>query len=129
MLVSSDPIESLFGLAKHHGTGEIRDADWIAIRLPALCGIPTREEAGRVLEISVADQQELLSRFTSLTKQRRDVLPNPGCLETLNPIGDLGHVELIPKAKNRSNDPEVIELPMGYTKTHSPEPMHANGYG
>jgi len=129
MPVSTDPVESLFGLAKHHGTGEIRDADRIAIRLPALCGIPTREEAERVLEISVADQQELLSRFTSLIKQRRDVLPNPGRLETLSPIGDPRHVELIPRAKNRSNDPKVIALPMGYTEIHGSEPMHANGFG
>ena len=54
--ISSDPIESLFGLAKQHGVGEIKDADRIALRLPALCGTPTREEAEQVLEISVAEQ-------------------------------------------------------------------------
>ena len=48
--ISSDPIESLFGLAKQHGSGEIKDAQRIAMRLPALCGTPTQTEAQQVLE-------------------------------------------------------------------------------
>src|SRR5216684_2852577 len=79
--ISSDAIESLFGVAKQHGMGEIKDVGRMALRLPALCGTPTREEAQQVLEISVAEQQELTSRFISLTKQRREVLPNPEALE------------------------------------------------
>jgi hypothetical protein len=59
--ISSDPIESLFGLAKHHGVGEIKDADRIAIRLPALCGVPTRSEAEQLLGVSVADQNQITS--------------------------------------------------------------------
>jgi hypothetical protein len=51
--ISSDAIESLFGVAKQHGVGEIKDANRIALRLPALCGTPTREEATQVLEVSV----------------------------------------------------------------------------
>src|SRR5712692_9538839 len=43
--ISSDAIESLFGLAKRHGVGETQDAARIALHLPALCGLPTREEA------------------------------------------------------------------------------------
>jgi len=82
---STDPIESFFGLVKLHGVGEIKDADQIAIRLPALCGAPTREEARQVLGISVAEQHEIMDRFTSLTKQRREVLPNPDCLDSLEP--------------------------------------------
>jgi hypothetical protein len=35
MPVSSDNIESLFALGKTHGIGEIKDADRIALRLPA----------------------------------------------------------------------------------------------
>lgn len=42
MPVSTDSLESLFGLAKHHGAGEIWDADRIALRIPALCGIAAR---------------------------------------------------------------------------------------
>ena len=48
MPISSDAIESLFGLTKQHGTGEIKDANRMALRLPALCGIPTRTEAQQV---------------------------------------------------------------------------------
>ena len=48
--ISSDAIESLFGVAKQHGVGETQDAARIALRLPALCGVPTREEAEQVLE-------------------------------------------------------------------------------
>ena len=43
--ISSDTIESLFGVAKHHGVGQTQDAARIALRLPAFCGAPTREEA------------------------------------------------------------------------------------
>ncbi len=50
MPISSDPLESLFGLAKDHGVGQTKDADQIALRLPALCGIPTRAEARQVIE-------------------------------------------------------------------------------
>ena len=37
----SAPIASLFGFAKQHGVGEIKDAGRLALRLPALCGGPT----------------------------------------------------------------------------------------
>jgi hypothetical protein len=36
--ISSDPIASLFGVAKRHGMGQTQDAARIALRLPALCG-------------------------------------------------------------------------------------------
>jgi hypothetical protein len=36
MPITSDAIKSLFGVAKQHGTGEICDANRIALRLPAL---------------------------------------------------------------------------------------------
>src|SRR6059036_2636312 len=75
--ISSDTIESLFGVAKHHGVGETQDADRIALRLPAFCGIPSREEAKQVLEVSVARQQAFTATFTSLTKQRREILTHP----------------------------------------------------
>jgi hypothetical protein len=35
-------------VAKHHGVGQTQDAARIALRLPALCGPPTREEAQEV---------------------------------------------------------------------------------
>ncbi len=43
--ISSDSIESLFGVAKRHGTGELKDANRIALRIPALCGKLTRKDA------------------------------------------------------------------------------------
>ncbi len=74
MPISSDSIESLFGVAKHHGTGEIKDANRIAIRIPVLCGALTHQDAENVLRISVKEQQEWVGSSPSLIKQRRDVL-------------------------------------------------------
>src|SRR2546428_314506 len=71
--ISSDAIESLFGVAKRHGVGQTQDAARIALRLPAFCGAPTREEAQEVLAVRVARQHELTAGFTSLSKQRREV--------------------------------------------------------
>ncbi len=56
--ISSDAIESLFGVAKRHGVGETQDANRIALRLSAFCGVPTREEAEQVLGVSVARGNE-----------------------------------------------------------------------
>src|SRR5437870_218668 len=108
--ISSDSIESLFGVAKRHGVGETQDADRIALRLPAFCGVPTREEAEQVLEVSVARQHEFTAAFTSLTQQRREVLTHPERLESLgeNPYED--HVALLPSPKKRSNNEATISM-------------------
>ena len=116
--VSSDPIESLFGLGKLHGTGEIKDANRIALRLPALCGTPTREEAEQVIKISIAEEQEITGRFTSLMKQRRDVLPHPDRLESLSTKQGGIRLDLVASAKNRGNSGEILHLPVPYEKTH-----------
>src|SRR3989441_2960956 len=94
--ISSDAIESLFGVAKRHGVGETPDAGRMALRLPALCGVPTREEAQQVLKVRVARQQELTAQFTSLTRQRREVLGHPERLESLRLDQANPHVEIIP---------------------------------
>lgn len=125
--LSTDPLESLFGLAKHLGVSRIKDADQIAIRLPALCLTPTRQEAEQVLGISVAQQQEILAQFTSLIKQRRDVLPNPDHLESL--AHSQAHLELIATVKNRSTDEKILQFPIGYTEDHGPQRCRQNGYG
>jgi hypothetical protein len=65
--MSTDAIESLFGVAKQHGVGETQDATRIALRLPALCGLPTREEAEQVLDVSVARQRAFTAQGISLT--------------------------------------------------------------
>jgi hypothetical protein len=118
--ISSDAIESLFGVAKRHGVGETQDANRIALRLPAFCGVPTREEAEQVLRVSVARQQELTAQCTSLSKQRRDVLGHPEHLESLSLEQATPHVELIPSPKNRSNYQEIIDISNGYEECHGP---------
>ena len=82
----------------------------MALRLPAFCGRPTREEAEQVLEVSVARQQAFTATFTSLTKQRREVLTHPERLESLGENPHQGHVELLPSPKKRSNDEVSISI-------------------
>src|SRR3989449_11631609 len=119
--ISSDAIESLFGVAKRHGVGETQDASRIALRLPALCGVPTREEAQQVLEISVARQQEITGQFISLTKQRHEVLGHPERLERLSRNQGDPQGELMPRPKNRSNYQETIHISNGYEEYHGPQ--------
>jgi len=118
--ISSDAIESLFGVAKRHGVGETQDAARIALRLPALCGVPTREEAEQVLQVSVARQQEVTAQFTSLTKQRREVLCHPERLERLSLPQGSPDVELIPRPKNRSNYQGTSHISDGCRGKHGP---------
>jgi hypothetical protein len=112
--ISSDAIESLFGVAKRHGVGQTQDAARIALRLPALCGAPTREEAEQVLGISVARQQAITGPFTSLTKQRREVLGHREALESLGRSPGGPYVELLPRPKNRSNHEAIVNLSTSY---------------
>ena len=118
--ISSDAIESLFGMAKSRGVGETQDAARIALRLPAFCGVPTREEAEQVLKVSVAKQQALTAQFTSLTKQRREVLGHPERLESLSLEQAIPHVALIPRPKNRPNYQEIINISNSYEECHGP---------
>jgi len=108
--MSSDTIESLFGVAKHHGVGRTQDAARIALRLPALCDAPTREEAEQILGISVARQQEITAQFTSLTKQRREVLCPPERLESLGLSQGEPHMALIPSPQKRSNHEAIVNI-------------------
>lgn len=118
--ISSDAIESLFGVAKLRGVGETQDAARIALRLPAFCGVPTREEAEQVLKVSVAKQQELTAQFTSLTQQRREVLGHPERLERLSLEHATPHVALIPSPKNRSNNQGIITISNSYEEYYGP---------
>jgi hypothetical protein len=112
--ISSDPIESLFGLTKQHGVGPVKDANRMALRIPALCGLPTPEEAQQVLEITVAQQHALTDGVSSLTKQRRQMRAEPHHLEQLGNGRDQGNVELIPPGKDRSDRSNILYLPNGY---------------
>jgi hypothetical protein len=102
--ISSDNIESLFGVSKQHGTGEIKDANRIALRIPAMCGELTREDAQRVLSISVKEQQRILGSLPSLTRQRRQVLPNPGSLNKILSDEENQDLEFIPGSKKQSKN-------------------------
>jgi len=118
--ISSDAIESLFGVAKRHGVGQTQDAARIALRLPALCAAPTREEAEQVLGISVSRQHEITGQVTSLTKQRREVLGHRKELESLGRSQGKPHVELIASPKNRSNHGAIINLSMSCEDQYGP---------
>ena len=119
--ISSDSIASLFGVAKRHGVGETQDAARIALRLPALCGMPTREEAAQVLEVSVARQREFTGGFPSLTQQRREVLSHPERLESLGLEQGSSHVALLPSPKNRPNNKTKINISITYENTYGPQ--------
>jgi hypothetical protein len=118
--ISSDTIESLFGVAKRHGVGQTQDAARIALRLPALCGVPTRAEAEQVLGISVARQHEITGQCTSLTKQRREVLGHGTDLERLGQSQGEPHMELLPRPKIRSNHAAIVHLSMHCEKQYGP---------
>lgn len=119
--ISSDAIESLFGVAKRHGVGQTQDAARIALRLPALCGAPTREEAEQVLGISVARQHEIMGQCTSLTKQRREVLSHGKELESLGQSLGKPHVELLPSPKNWSNHAAIANLSIACENPYGPD--------
>ena len=119
--MSSDSIASLFGVAKQHGVGQTQDAARMALRLPALCGVPTREEAEQVLTVSVARQQEITGQLISLTKQRREVLGHPERLESLSRNQGKPHIELIPSPKNRSNHEIIVNISKGCENRYGPQ--------
>src|SRR5215468_8173192 len=121
--ISSEPIASLFGLTKQHGVGPVKDANRMALRIPALCGLPTPEEAQQVLEIPMAQQHALTNGFSSLTKQRREIRAKPHHLEQLGSGRDQGHVELIPLGKDRSDRSNIIYLPHGYKEVKESLPQ------
>lgn len=113
--ITSDSIESLFGVSKAHGTGVVKDANRIAARIPAMCGPITRADAQAVLNVSVDEQKQVMGNLPSLTKQRRDILPNPGALENkLTGVPDRGF-ELIPGLENRSKKRLERLLKCNYT--------------
>jgi hypothetical protein len=99
----ADTSASLCGVATPHGVGEPQDAARIALRLPACCGLPTREEAEPVLAISMARQPALTGQGMSLTTQRREVLANPERLESLSRAQGTPQVDRIARPKNRPN--------------------------
>ncbi|WP_321493399.1 hypothetical protein [uncultured Desulfobacter sp.] len=72
MPICSDILESLYGIGKAHGTGEIKDANRIALRLPSYCGELSDDAAKMVMGVSVKQQQEIEKKiifFNSATSE------------------------------------------------------------
>jgi hypothetical protein len=100
--------------------GQTQDAARIALRLPALCGAPTREEAAQVLGISVARQHASTGQYTSLTKQRRAVLGHSKERESLGQSLGEPHLALLPSPKKRSDHPAIVNLSMACENQYGP---------
>ena len=90
-----DVLESLFGVGKRLGTGQMKDAGRIASRLPAFCGSFSAIDAKKVVMITVAQQNSTMNCGGSLIKLRRDILPHVGKLETLAQQSDQKNFQLI----------------------------------
>jgi hypothetical protein len=120
MPITSDTIESLFGVAKIHGTGEIKDANRIAQRIPVLCGEITRQDAENVLRISVKEQREWSCSSPSLMKQRRDVFSDGGGLEKIPTADGHQNIELIVGSKTGQKVPFVAGKSVPYENNSEP---------
>jgi hypothetical protein len=72
------------------------------------------------LSISVKEQQRILGSLPSLTKQRRQVLPNPGCLNKILSNEENQNLELIPRSKKQSKNLINPDITRDYQKTMGP---------
>jgi len=124
--ISSDAIESLFGVAKRHGVDPLQDATRMAFRLPPWCGTPSREEVQQLLEVSVTTQEAFTAQAPSLTRQRREVLKHPERLESLAQKSDDVKIELLPSPKNRSNRQVRVPISIGYHDEQGPRSEASN---
>lgn len=116
--ITSDSIESLFGVGKRHGTGDVKDAYRIALRLPALTGKLTKQDAAQVLLVGVKEQNKLTKNIPSLTKQRRKILDKPGTIETLKVDKKNSSFEFISESKKRSKKPSKVDVLYDCEKTN-----------
>jgi len=121
MPVSSDNIESLFGLAKTHGIGEVKDANRIALRLPAFCGKLTEDAGKMVMNITVNKQLEIEKQLPSLTRQRREILPSPGILADSLLIESNHSLSLIPVPKSDQKSGDIIDITDYYDHDVGPQ--------
>jgi len=126
MPISSDNIESLFGLGKTHGTGEVKDANRIALRLPAFCGCVDRESARMVMGVTVKEQQEVENKLLSLTRQRRTILPAPGSLTDSLLTDTDGYLSLLPVPKSDEKSENVIDITAKFDQLGGPDNVVTN---
>ena len=133
MPICSDILESLYGVGKIHGTGEIKDANRIALRLPSYCGGLSDDAAKMVIGVSTKQQQEVEKELLSLTRQRRKVLPNPGTITDLLTNEGNQYLSLLPmpkageKTKNIINITECCENKSGSLSSESKNPPKTYG--
>jgi hypothetical protein len=120
MPIGSDSIESLYGVGKCQGTGETKDANRIAMRIPVFCGALTRQDGEKVLSISVKEQHEWVGSLSSLIKQRRDVLKHSGCLEKISLDDARQNVEFIAGSKSGQKHPENNNKTIAYANNSDP---------
>jgi len=118
--ISSDSIESLFGVAKHHGTGELKDANRIALRIPALCGELTRQDAENVLRITVQEQKQWVDSLPSLTRQRREVFARDGSLDNIKKNDAKRNVAFIAGSKSGQKGRNMLYTTACYTNGGDP---------
>ena len=123
--ISSDAIESLFGLGKHLGTGQIKDANRIALRIPALCGELTRADAEAVLQVTVKEHNEAIGSLPSLIKQRRDVFSKGEGLDSITNPAAQPSLRLVLGSKS----PQKIARPIDNTENIviGPDPCPSPG--
>ena len=110
--ISSDAIESLFGVAKHHGVGQtrMRLASPFAYRLYAVF----RLGGSRAGPSGQRGQTTKDDRSVHLFEQAASSgAGHPERLESLHTTQGVPHVELIPSPKNRSNDQNIVHISNG----------------
>ncbi len=120
MPISSDNVESLFAVSKQHGCAEVKDANRIALRIPAMCGELTKKEAQMVPGISVKEQQKIEASLPSLTRQRREILPTPGCLDKIIDDEKKENLELLPGSKKRLKNLIKYNITVSYNELSGP---------
>ncbi len=118
--ISSDSIESLYGVAKGHGTGELKDANRIALRIPVMCGELTREDAENVLRITVEEQKQCVGSLPSLTRQRRDVFARDGSIDDIKKNDARHNVAFIAGSKSEQNGHDRVYKTVCYANGGDP---------
>jgi len=119
------PIESLFGVTKQHSQGPIKDADRLAVYLPAFCGKLRQDDATRVLEIQrgPAARGDGLGVIAEQTET-----PSPaqlGSLERLFEEDRHHHVALLagPKTAQKVQQYPRYQMVMKYCRGHVQRPL------
>lgn len=120
MLASSDSIESVFGLSKTHGVGYIKDPLRVSLKIGAICGDVSIEDARKVIVMPHASLVKAMPK-SSLQANRVAILGGVKDIETLNQNSTEPCFCLMPSPKNRDNS-LVIEIKSDVYKISSDPP-------